>query len=209
MLRIAHRHGNLPDLTRAALAAQVDLLEADVHLRRGVVEVRHADAMGPLHLDGWRPSLRPRHPLTLGRLLADVDGAAALLVDLKRGGPALAAAVGAALVPAGGARPPAVVCGRAWEVLAAVPAAAGARIALSAGTRAELRRLPAAVAELRPWGVSVDHRRLDEATVGRLRELDVVVLAWTVGSAARARQLVGWGVGGIVADSLSVLASIG
>jgi hypothetical protein len=47
LLAVAHRAGNnLADL-RAALAAGVDLVEADVHLYRGALEVRHRKAVGP------------------------------------------------------------------------------------------------------------------------------------------------------------------
>src|SRR6478672_746483 len=47
MLAVAHRGGNTIAGLRAALDAGVDLVEADIHLYRGALEVRHSRAIGP------------------------------------------------------------------------------------------------------------------------------------------------------------------
>ena len=46
LLHVAHRAGNTPDLLTAALADGADLVEADVHLYRGRLEIRHTKTMG-------------------------------------------------------------------------------------------------------------------------------------------------------------------
>ena len=59
-------------MLRRAEALEPCLVEADLHLRRGRIEVRHLKTLGPLPLlwDRWRlaPGWRPR--LELGALLA-------------------------------------------------------------------------------------------------------------------------------------------
>src|SRR5437763_5061456 len=54
-LLIAHRVGNSPSAIPAAVAAGADLIEADVHLYRRRLEVRHTKTMGvlPWLWDRW------------------------------------------------------------------------------------------------------------------------------------------------------------
>ena len=47
-LLIAHRAGNDPAHLRAAEAASADVIEADLHLWRGRLELRHLKTAGPL-----------------------------------------------------------------------------------------------------------------------------------------------------------------
>src|SRR6188508_3273249 len=83
---VAHRAGN--DLARLRRAERVrpGLVEADVHLFRGRLEVRHLKTLGPLGVlwDRWylAPPGTPR--LELHELLAATD--TALMLDLKGGG---------------------------------------------------------------------------------------------------------------------------
>ena len=50
-LLVAHRAGNDPRSARAAAQAGADLVEADVHLRRGRLELRHPRRIGPVLWD--------------------------------------------------------------------------------------------------------------------------------------------------------------
>ena len=50
MLTVAHRAGNSVRSLREALAAGVDLVEADVHRYRRRLEIRHRKWLGPRHL---------------------------------------------------------------------------------------------------------------------------------------------------------------
>ena len=53
---VAHRAGNDLGTLRRAEALAIPLVEADVHLRRGRIEVRHLKTLGPLPVlwDRWR-----------------------------------------------------------------------------------------------------------------------------------------------------------
>lgn len=199
---VAHRHGERPALVSAALEASADLVEADVHLRDGVVEVRHADSVGALLVDGWRVRRRPAVPLTLEALATAVGDAAGLLVDLKGTDPRLGPAVAAAMRRAAPGRPY-VVCARRWGALHAFAGDAQARVAPSVGTRRELALLRRELDRAQPWGLCVEHR-----LVARLPALPpaVALLAWTVGEPTRLPALAAAGVRGIVSDDLALLA---
>ena len=82
---VAHRAGNDLGILRRAEALAPRLVEADLHLRRGRVEVRHLKTLGPLPLlwDRWRlaPGWRPR--LELPALLEAAAPGTELMLDLK------------------------------------------------------------------------------------------------------------------------------
>ena len=96
---VAHRAANTPATLRAAQGA-VDAVEADVHLFRGRLEVRHAKTVGPVPLLWERWYLLPRdtpRPL-LGDLLAAAESLdTALMLDLKGPDPRMAGAVARAV----------------------------------------------------------------------------------------------------------------
>ena len=77
---------------------------------------------------------------------------------------------------------------------------------LTAGDPPALERM--LDAELDADGVCVRHTLLDSTAVGRLHERVADVVAWTVNSVGRARQLLHMGVDGITTDSLSVARSV-
>jgi glycerophosphoryl diester phosphodiesterase len=86
----------------------------------------------------------------------------------------------------------------------AVLAAAGYRTWLSASTRPEF---VGALNGLLPTGldaVTVRHTYLDRATVGRLRQHQPRVIAWTVEKVYRAEELADLGVAGITSDNPAV-----
>ena len=94
---IAHRAGN--SLERLAGAGAVaDVVEADVHLFRGRLEVRHAKTLGPFPRlwERWY-LLEPDAPrLLLEEVLAAAHPGIALMLDLKGPDPRLPRAVLAA-----------------------------------------------------------------------------------------------------------------
>src|SRR4051812_45642760 len=95
---VAHRAGNDLDLLRRAESVRPRLIEADVHLFRGRLEVRHLKTLGPLPVlwDRWylAPPGTPR--LELHQVLAAAGPETALMLDLK-GGARLARRVAGAL----------------------------------------------------------------------------------------------------------------
>src|SRR5438093_6913733 len=101
VLRIAHAYGSSRGALQLALAAPVDIIEADIWYRAGDIWVRHERRLGPLPMlaDRGRPSarsggfviplpnryyLRPDiNPMPLGELLETVAGKKRLLLDVK------------------------------------------------------------------------------------------------------------------------------
>src|SRR5687767_9847289 len=152
LLAVAHRAGNnLADL-RAALAAGVDLVEADIHLYRDALEVRHCKAIGPhLYWEWWNEVTRRRDLLVpeLRELLAAAAGDPRLMLDLK--GPSLAVAPRVAeALRSGAPGVPVAVCTKQWRMLDAFTGDPNVRRVLSASDplqlarlRARLRRQPA------------------------------------------------------------------
>ena len=95
LLVIAHRSGNTIAGLRHALDLGVDLVEADVHAYRGVLEVRHHKTLGPTHLwDKWQLVRRDSLVgLELHQLLESMNDDSRLMLDLKGVRRALAPAV--------------------------------------------------------------------------------------------------------------------
>lgn len=113
MLRVAHRAGNEPGLLRAALRQGADIIEADLWLRRGRLEVRHARSLGRLPYLRERFRLVPDLRLQLADLRTATPTDALLMLDLKAGHAPVDDRVRALMMGAG----PYLVCSRTWGVL--------------------------------------------------------------------------------------------
>jgi glycerophosphoryl diester phosphodiesterase len=211
LLAVAHRAGNnLADL-RAAVAAGVDLVEADVHLYRDVLEVRHRKAIGPhLYREQWTEVHRRRDLIVPGlpEVLALADGGSRLMLDLK--GPSLAVAprVAEALRRyAPGV--PVVVCTKQWKMLGAFAGDPHVRRVFSASDPVQLARLRARLRRERVDGVSIRLRLLTADVVAELHLATDLVMAWAIDSEAdlaRARRI---GVTGVISKDLAMLTRLG
>ena len=195
-------------MLRHAEALRPRLVEADLHLRRGRIEVRHLKTLGPLPLlwDRWRlaPGWKPR--LQLGALLAATGPATELMLDLKGRDGRLARRVAAAL--SAGPRPPRVtVCSRNWALLRPLEGLEGVRLVHSVGSRRQLRALRRRFAGRRLAGISIHRDLLDAGIVADLRTRADVVMTWPVASVEEARALAGWGVDGVITERFDALAA--
>jgi glycerophosphoryl diester phosphodiesterase len=207
VLAIAHRSGNTVAGLREALDLGVDLVEADVHDYRGVLEMRHHKLLGPLHLwDKWE--VVPRRDflqVQLSQVLDELGDDPRLMIDLKGKRPGLAPAVSEVLR----ARAPGVpftVCTKEWETLDAFDPAV--RRVLSVANRTQLTALRRRLARAPAYGISVRLRLLTPELMAELRDRTDVVMAWSVDTPealAHAREL---GVGGIISKDLGLLASV-
>ena len=212
MLTVAHRAGNGLDTLRAALAAGVDLIEADVHSYRKVLEIRHRKWLGPTLLWDRGELVRRRRVevpvLSAVLAAAGPDGAGRLMLDLKGLHTGLAPAVAAELrAHAPGA--PAVVCTRHWWMLAAFAADPHLRLVLSAGSRRGVARLRARLAgagSARYFGVSVRRDLLTPSAVDAFRESVQHVLTWPVDTDAELADARRLGVTGVIGKNLALLA---
>jgi glycerophosphoryl diester phosphodiesterase len=206
---IAHRGGNSARALRAALDAEVDWLEVDVWWHYGRIVARHDAAVWrlPLARRGWLLRPAPRRYLTLDDILDAVrDTPVRLLIDLKGDAAHLPRALVETLQRRG-AIERAALCGKDWAPLDAARALEPAlQVAFSLGREEHLppylRRLADGTA---PPMISITHRILTGERIAHLRERGVTIFSWTVNDPARARELVGWGVHGIISDSLRLL----
>jgi glycerophosphoryl diester phosphodiesterase len=201
VLHVAHRAGNELALLETALALGADLLEADVHLRRGRLEVRHGKSLGPVPWL-WEPwHLLRDDRLELAALRDGLPAGAVLLLDLKGWQPWLGRRVRDAMQGAG----PYAVCSRHWRMLAAFADLQQVRVVHSARTARELRRLDRHLGRHRTWGVSVHRDLLTADGVAALHRRAEVVMTWPVDSVAVYDRVVALGVDAVTSNDLGVL----
>jgi glycerophosphoryl diester phosphodiesterase len=188
MLAVAHRAGNTTAGLRAALAARVDLIEADVHLHRDGLEVRHGRDL----------------PVDLHDILALTAGDPRLMLDLKGRSPELATRV-AATLRAVSPGVPIAVCTKQWRMLDAFAADPHVRRILSAANRLQLARLRTRLRRERAHGVSIRLRLLTAPLVAELRRATDVVLAWPVDTEAALSRAERLGVSGVISKNMPLL----
>jgi hypothetical protein len=206
---VAHRAGNrLADL-RAAERLKPTLVEADVRLYRGRLEVRHLKTAGPIPIlwDRWRLQASWRPQLCLGELLAATAPETQLLLDLKGPRKRLAEGVVHALTPYLPERR-FTVSARWWRLLEPF-ADTPVRRVYSIGSARQLRLALRRFANHALEGVSIHERLADRETITALREIADVVMAWPVNESARARALLRFGVDGLITDDAAALSRAG
>ena len=209
VLAIAHRTPRTAADCQRLADSGAAVFEVDLQFMAGVPVVSHF--MPPtrwlplLRHDRWRFTLRARTKAEedMAAVVDRVPAGCAVLVDLKTDD-VLHAKTLVELLQASG-RPPEgwYVSGKDAGALAVV-AASGYRTWLSVGTRPEF--IGALNGQL-PTGldaITVRHTYLDRATVGRLRQHQPRVMAWTVAKVYRAEELAELGVAGITSDNPAV-----
>lgn len=204
---VAHRAGNDLARLRAAEALRVPLIEADVHLFAGRLEVRHLKTLGPFPIlwDRWElaPPWAPR--LLVDELLDACAPDTELMLDLKghdrRLGARLADAIRAA-----GAADRVMVCSRNWRLLEALNHLEPARIVHSVGSARQLANVRASRSAHPIAGISINRRLLDRDVVDELRRRTELVMSWPVETLEQARMLADWGVQGLISQAFELLA---
>jgi hypothetical protein len=200
---VSHRGGN--DIVSLGVSERLGIavVEADVHLFRRRIEVRHLKTVGPIPLlwDRWALASPFRPRLLLDELLASVGPATCLMLDLKGRDARLSGLVLEAIRDAG--RRSTIVCSRSWNLLAPFEGDPGVRVVHSVGSHRQLRsllRFPVGSLE----GVSIHARLLDDIVAPMIRERAELVFAWPVNTLARARELAALGVSGMISDRLQL-----
>jgi glycerophosphoryl diester phosphodiesterase len=206
VLLVAHGAGNDLARLRLAEAAGIDLVEADVHLFRGRIEVRHLKTVGPVPIlwDRWylaRPGTRIP---VLADLLTAVAPETRLMLDLKGRDTRLAGLVEAELERHLGDRPT-TISARAWPLADALHAPPARSALYSVGRAAQLRAVRERLGARRPAGVSVHRRLLTEPLVRDLRERVETVATWPVRTLAEIDELGSWGVNAVISQDLELL----
>lgn len=207
-LVVAHRAANRLDLLRASEAAGFAFAEADVHLFRGRLEVRHLKTLGPVPFfwDRWQvaPPWRPR--LLLAELLAAAAPTTELMLDLKGRNRRLAELVIEALDPYLGERQ-LTISARCWPLLELFSGLPVRRLHSIRSAR-QLRSLVRQSAGRPLDGVSIHERLLDLDAVADLRRFAGVVMTWPVNDAARATELIRLGIDGLISDRPEAIAHL-
>jgi glycerophosphoryl diester phosphodiesterase len=202
-LVVAHRAGNNAATLSAAEERGVDMVELDVHLFRGRLEVRHAKTFGPLAIlwERWY-LVRPFAPR---RQLVDVLGTVRpethLLLDLKGPWPQLGRFAREVMRAACPDRPYSV-CARNWFLLRPFRGQPNVRVIRSAAGPGALRSL---VRRHRHGdGVSLEERLVTRELLADLHAHTPLVLVWGVVSRDRFRELRDVGVDGFILDDLTL-----
>lgn len=232
-VRIAHAYGNRRSTLREALAAPVDMVEADIWFRAGEVWVRHERRLGLIpilldrrlkgarHIGPWALMLGPRfylrldtRPMPLSELLERTRGRRRLLLDVKGGySPRDEAAFArriVRLVRQHGRLGEATICGKNWSVLERVRAAEPElEVRYSIEEPRQWERFQRTVREDRQRGICISRRLLDRQRAGWLEEQGIGVYCWTVDDREEAERLLAAGVEGIISNDLELLASLG
>ena len=179
-----------------------------MRLFHGRAEIRHLKSVGPLPLfwDRWALASPFRRHLVLDELLSATGPATGLMLDLKGSRPRLAEMVRDELAPHLPERR-FTVCARSWRLLDVFEGLPVRRLA-SAGSRRELRSLLRHFAGKRVDGVSVHASLLDARMVADIRSVADLVLTWPVNAPAKARELLGIGVDGLISDRAGAIAPV-
>jgi glycerophosphoryl diester phosphodiesterase len=209
LLAIAHRAGNDLAALRTALDAGVDLIEADIHLFRDALEVRHSKTIGR-HLlwDEWQVSRRRGGDLpVLREMLAAMPGDPRVMLDLKGTSRRVGARV-AAVLREDAPGVPVTVCSKYWPMLDEFGDDPHIRRVFSASSRTALYRLRARLRHSRAFGVSVRRQILTPSIVAELRRAVDVVMVWPVDTAESLEHARGLGVTGVISKKLSLLRQV-
>jgi hypothetical protein len=209
-LLIAHRIGNTPESVLAATKAGADLIEADVHLYRRQLEVRHTKTLGilPWLWDRWYlvPAATPR--LQLAALIEAIPADTLLMLDLKGWHPWLGRAVAAAMEEVAPGRPYAV-SSRQWSMLNAFGHFDHVRIIHSVAVPREAALLSRRLARHRTDAICAKQPLLaNPRWAARFRSLCPLLLTWPVASKSAARTALAHGASGLIVDGVPLLADL-
>lgn len=208
-LTSAHRAGNDLALARKVIAMGVDLIETDVWLHEGRLELRHRNTMGPIPLlwDRWslRPGWGPR--LLLRDLLEATPQDAMLFLDLKGEELGLAPKIVQEVRSVQPGRQ-VVVCGRNWPQLDPVVDEPDVTVVYSVGDEKERAAVLSRLRQLAAPAISVHRELITPDFMTAIKEMDTTVISWDVNTPEQARVLHEMGVDGFTSDNLDMLARI-
>ncbi len=208
VVAIAHRAGNnLSNLERAK-AIGVDLVELDVWLHRGRLEVRHARSVGllPLLRENWRPLPGWGRRLVLDAVIEAAGSDMQLMVDLKSESLCLSEAVASAFDRALPGKAYAVTT-REWWLLEPFEGCKHVCLIPSAAWADELSALKPLLGE-RYHTLSLHISLVERPLIQELASRGVSVYVWPVNSFAELDRVFTAGVKGINSDSLSLLGRV-
>lgn len=207
MLAVAHRGGNDLEVLRESALLGADIIEADVHLHRGELEIRHQKSLGPLpwFWDKWQLDPADFPPPRLAELMAALPPGATVMLDLKGVGRVGRETLRHLQDPGH----PLFVCARWWPSVQPFRDVPWAKVALSARGRTELQRLRRLLRTGQaPDGVSIHLSMLTAAVVAEIHEHVPLVLSWPVDDATSLERAYEIGVDGVITKDLDILRRV-
>jgi glycerophosphoryl diester phosphodiesterase len=190
--------------------------------------VRHERQIGPFpvyfdHLANLPPTARPpllsiagwylrvvRRPVTLSDIAPRLVGTKAVMLDLKGNAGRLRIAYAAGLRRQLSEQPlsEVTVSGYDWRLLHDLQSVPGVRACYSANTLQRLNRLWRARNQLLIETVGLHHAIITPEVLAGFKDSGIAVYTWTVDDAERARQLIDWGIDGLISNDLGLLAAL-
>lgn len=207
-LTIAHRAGNTVEEARHAIALGCDLIETDIWLRNGVLDLRHMHRLGPLPIlwERWKIGL-DLHPLALTDLLSAIDADSLLFLDLKGTDPRLGQAIVRELrQDAPGRR--VALCGREYPQLDAVVDEPEVTVFYSVGDEKEFAEAWPRLEHMEWPAISLHRKLATPEVLDRLNSMNATVVCWDVSTIEQARGLHEMGVDGFTSDNFEMLERI-
>jgi glycerophosphoryl diester phosphodiesterase len=229
VVRIAHAYGNNRPALKAALAADVDMIEVDMWYRGGDLFIHHERKVRwlPLLIDKKMATHKPGRlamrignyylrpdisTIRLEELLERTAGLKKLLLDVKgryAGVPVedyVNKLVG--LIRKHRAESWVVMCGQTYDIFPRLrEIAPEIEVLYSIEKPYQWERFQQLMDE-GAHGTCISYRFLDEEKAKLLEERAVNVFCWTVDDPATAHNLVARGVDGIISNNLDLLASL-
>lgn len=201
---VAHRYGNSVETARIG-SEVADMIEMDVHLWHGRLEVRHAKRLWILQRqwEQWHllPSDSPVPSFT--EILSSLPPDTRLLVDIKGWRPKMVRLIREAL----GDQRQIIASARGWWLLRHIRDRANTTVLRSVGTRWQLwlvNHLSHPQSKPNPGSV-VHQRLLDRESTASLLRISPDLFTWNVESKSRADVLLEMGVTGLIVDDKSLI----
>ena len=209
MLAVAHRAGNDLEVLRQAALLGADIIEADVHLHRGRLEVRHQKSMGPLPWlwDKWQLYPADLERLLLDQLMDALPPGTKVMLDLKgvgQVGPETLRHLHERAV-----EHPLLVCARWWPSALSFVDVPWAKVLLSARGRTEIARLRRYLrAGSPPYGVSLHLSMITPRLVAEIHSYGTIVLSWPVDDQASLERAHALGIDGAITKDLDIVREL-
>lgn len=205
----AHRAGNTRKHAMRAIEAGADLLETDIWLYKGRLELRHKHTLGPIPIlwERWSiaPGWTPRY--TLRDLLEDVPEDILLFLDFKGTEMELGPEVLKELQRSAPDRVVAI-CGRNYPQLQTIAEAPNILCFYSVGEEKEWPIAQKLIAESNYPALSIEASLATPERMDWINGIGGTVVCWNVQSEQQMQELRALGVDGFTTDSHDLLARI-
>lgn len=202
----AHRAGNNRREALKAIEAGADLLETDIWLHKGRLELRHKETLGPIPIlwEKWAIAPGWTRRYLLRDLLKDAPEDILLFLDFKGNNPDLGPEVLKELQRYAPERTVAI-CGRNYPLLQTIAEEPNILCFYSVGSEEEWPVAQELIAANSYPALSIEESLATPERMEWINSLGGVVVCWNVQTAERMQELRALGVDGFTTDSPELL----